>query len=88
VEEIVFGTIKIHDMEQCRDMLRNTVCFKEGDILINDRGFLLREMTNDLKTRRKVDTYLPARENMTIFQDAVQMAKTSGKWKKASQQEA
>lgn len=81
VEEIVFGTIKTHDMEQCRDMLRNTVCFKEGDILINDRGFLSREMTNDLKTRRKVDTYLPARENMTIFQDAVQMAKTSGKWK-------
>lgn len=82
VEEIVFGTIKTHDMEQCREMLRNTVCFKEGDILINDRGFLSREMTNDLKTRRKVDTYLPARENMTIFQDAVQLAKSSGKWKK------
>lgn len=82
VEEIVFGTIKTHDMEQCREMLRNTACLKEGDILINDRGFLSREMTNDLKTRRKVDTYLPARENMTIFQDAVQLAKSSGKWKK------
>lgn len=82
VEEIVFGTLKTHDMEQCREMLRNTACLKEGDILINDRGFLSREMTNDLKTRRKVDTYLPARENMTIFQDAVQLAKSSGKWKK------
>ena len=64
-EEIVFGTLKTHDMEQCREMLKNTSCFHENDILINDRGFLSREMTNYLKTERRVDTYIPARENMT-----------------------
>ena len=53
-EEIVFGTLKTHDMEQCREMLRNTPCFHENDILINDRGFLSREMINYLKTTRKV----------------------------------
>lgn len=57
-EEIVFGTLKTHDMEQCRQMLRNTPCLHENDILINDRGFLSREMANYLKTVRKVDTYL------------------------------
>ena len=82
VEEIVFGTLKTHDMEQCRQMLRDTSCFHEGDILINDRGFLSREMTNYLKTVRKVDTYIPARENMAIYQDAVQLAISSGKWQK------
>ncbi|MDE7202708.1 MAG: hypothetical protein K2O91_12595 [Lachnospiraceae bacterium] len=46
----------------------------ENDILINDRGFLSREMHNYLKNERKVDTYIPARENMTIFQTAVKLA--------------
>ena len=79
VEEAVFSTLKTHDMEQCRQMLRNTSCFHENDILINDRGFLSREMTNYLKTVRKVDTYIPVRENMSIYQDAVKLAATSGK---------
>lgn len=81
-EEIVFGTLKTHDMEQCREMLYHTSCFHENDILINDRGFLSREMTNYLKTIRKVDTYLPAKENMIIYQDAVKLASTNGKWQK------
>ena len=81
-EEIVFGTLKIHDMEQCREMLRNTPCFHENDILINDRGFLSREMINYLKTTRKVDTYIPAKKNMTLFQDAVNVAVSAGKWQK------
>lgn len=61
-EEIVFGTLKTHDMEQCKEMLRNTPCLRENDILINDRGFLSREMTNYLKNTRKVDTYIPAKK--------------------------
>jgi hypothetical protein len=81
-EEIVFGTLKTHDMEQCREMLKTTSHFHENDILINDREFLSREVTNYLKTVRKVDAYIPARENMTICQDAVKLAATSGKWQK------
>lgn len=81
-EEIVFGTLKTHDMEQCRQMLLNTPCFHENDILINDRGFLSREMMNYLKTVRKVDTYIPAKENMTLYQDAVKLAITNGNWQK------
>lgn len=34
VEEAVFGTLKTHDMEQCREMLKHTSCFHENDILI------------------------------------------------------
>ena len=60
-EEIVFGTLKTHDLEQCSKMLKNISCFHENDILINDRGFLSREMTNYLKIERKADTYIPAR---------------------------
>lgn len=81
-EEIVFGTLKTHDLELCREMLKNTSCLHENDILINDRGFLSRELTNYLKTERKVDTYIPARENMDIFKDAVSLAISNGKWQK------
>ena len=81
-EEITCGTFRIHDMEQCRKMLRSTPCFYENDILINDSGFLLGEMTNYLKTVQKVDIYLPARENMILFQDAVRLSVSSRKWQK------
>lgn len=69
-------------MEQCREMLRQTPCLRENDILINDRGFLSREMTNYLKNVRKVDTYIPAKKNMALYADAVQLSKTNGKWQK------
>ena len=39
-----------------------------------DGDILSREMTNYLKTERRVDTYIPARENMTVYQDAVRLA--------------
>lgn len=81
-EEVVFGTLKTHDLELCREMLKNTACFQEHDILINDRGFLSREMINYLKTVRKVDSYLPVRENMDIYQEAVKLAVAQGKWHK------
>ncbi len=82
VEEIIFDTLKIHDLELCREMLKNTPCFHENDILINDRGFLSRELTNYLKTERKVDIYIPAKKNMAIFEDAVSLAVSNGKWQK------
>ena len=81
-EEICFGSIQTHDLELCRDMLINTPCFQEGDILINDRGFLSRPIVNLLKNVRKVDSYVPARKGMAIYEDAVMIASREGKWQK------
>nr|OZC19698.1 transposase DDE domain protein [Sporomusa acidovorans DSM 3132] len=82
VEEIVLGSIQTNDLELCREMLKNTACLKEQDVLINDRGFLSRDMMNLLKTERCVDTYIPAKKNMILYQEAVSLAKLSGKWSK------
>ena len=82
IEEITFGGIKTHDMELCRNMLKNTPHFKEGDILINDRGFICRDMINYLKILKGVDTYIPAKKNMIIHSEAVCLAKAEGKWTK------
>lgn len=39
-------------------------------------------MADYLKTVRKVDTYIPVRENMKVCQDAVKLAIVNGKWQK------
>lgn len=82
VEEIVLDSIKPHDLELCRDMILKSKCFKNGDILINDRGFISRDVMNSLKLEKQVDTYIPAKKNMTIYEEAVKIALSENKWQK------
>jgi hypothetical protein len=80
IEEIRFGTMKDHDLELSRDMILNSPMLKPNDSLINDRGFLSRDVLNELKTRRFVDTYIPLRNNMIAYQDSVSIAKAENNW--------
>lgn len=80
IEEIHFGTASMHDLTLCENMLKNTRCFKDGDILINDRGFLSRTLINYLKTHRGVDTYVPLRHNMHAFEQSVFIATQQNDW--------
>lgn len=80
IEEIVFGTASIHDLALSEELIRTTKCFNHGDVLINDRGFLSRELLNYLKVERGVDSYVPLRKNMSAYHDAIGMAKLDNKW--------
>ena len=82
IEEIRFGTAAVHDLLLSEEMVKTTNCFNHGDILINDRGFLSRELINFLKTERGVDTYVPLRKNMTAFNEAVNIAKRENNWRR------
>ncbi|MBT9139300.1 MAG: hypothetical protein DDT31_01884 [Syntrophomonadaceae bacterium] len=82
LEEICFGTIKEHDLELSREMILKSTVLKPGDILINDRGFLSRDVINHLKLQRGVDTYIPLRKNMEAFEQAVSIAKEENDWQK------
>ncbi|MEJ8555174.1 transposase [Tepidibacter sp. Z1-5] len=82
IEEIEFGSIKTHDLELSRNLLLNTPHFKSGDILINDRGFISRDIINTLKIDKQVDIYVPAKKNMNIYDVAVSIAKEQDKWSK------
>ena len=82
IEEVCIGSIQTNDLELCRELLFETHCFQPGDILINDRGFISREMVNFLKLERGVDTFVPAKKSMTIYEDAVAIAKKENKWHK------
>ncbi|WP_297430703.1 transposase [Clostridium sp.] len=80
IEEIAFGSIKPHDLELSKELLLNSKVLREGDVIINDRGFISRNIINNLKNDKKVDTYIPAKKNMTIYEQAVMIAKSEGKW--------
>jgi len=81
IEEIRFGTASTHDLSLSEEMLKTSKCLKHGDILINDRGFLSRELINFLKSKKGVDTYVPLRHNMVAFEEAVSIAKQQNNWR-------
>jgi len=81
IEDIRFGTMKTHDLEVSRDMILNSPMLKSKDILINDRGFLSRDVLNALKTRRGVEPYIPLRNNMEAYREAVSIATAEKNWK-------
>ena len=80
IEEIRFGTMKDHDLTLSRDIILKSPVLKPGDVLINDRGFLSREVLNELKAKRLVDTYIPLRRDMDAYEQAVSLAREAGKW--------
>ena len=80
IEEIRFDTASMHDLTLSEEMLKTTKCFNKGDILINDRGFLSRDLINYLKTERCVDTYVPLKKNMWAFNEAINVAKLENNW--------
>lgn len=82
LEEICLGNIKEHDLKLSREMILKSNVLKPGDILINDRGFLSRDVINQLKLQRGVDTYIPLKKNMEAFEQAVSIAKEENNWHK------
>lgn len=82
IEQIEIGTMKTHDLTLSKDILLNSPALKPGDILIEDRGFISREIINHLKTEREVNTYIPVKKNMDIYKESVKIAKEQNKWVK------
>lgn len=80
IEEIRFGSINVHDLALSEEMLKTTPMLKPGDVLINDRGFISRELINYLKIHRGVDTYVPLKSNMDAYLQAVYGAQTQNDW--------
>lgn len=80
IEEIEFGAMNIHDLELSKNMLKTTKVFNPGDILIEDRGFLDRDLINYLKREKKIDVYVPLKSNMNAYKIAIQIAKEENKW--------
>jgi hypothetical protein len=56
------------------------VCWRKGDLLLEDRGFLDGEMLPYVKQERKADAIHPLRANMAATIDAIAVAEMEKKW--------
>ncbi|MFW5981194.1 MAG: transposase [bacterium] len=74
IEQIEMGTMKTHDLTLSKNILYNSPALHPGDIVIEDRGFISRGVLNYLKIERKVDTYIPVKKNMELYEEAIKLA--------------
>jgi hypothetical protein len=81
IEDLEWGQIQMHDLNLSKRIITQSEVLKENDVIIQDRGFISREMINYLKCVRGVDVYIPVKKEMNIYTEAVAIAKAEGNWK-------
>lgn len=81
IEEITMSTAKEHDFSMSKDSILNSKYLKEGDYLLEDRGFLDIDQFKKLN-KKGIFVITPAKKNMEIYINAVEMAKKQNNWKK------
>lgn len=79
VEEICMSTAKDHDFQMSKDMVSNSKYLKEGDYLLEDRGFLDIDLFKELN-KKKINIIIPVKKNMEIYDVAVKSAKDKNSW--------
>ena len=79
IEEICMSTAKTHDFNMSKDMILNSSYLKEGDYLLEDRGFLDIDLFKELN-RKGIKVIIPTKKNMEIYINAVETAKQNNNW--------
>lgn len=80
ITQVGVGQIETHDAKLCEPLLKNCTIFREGDLLLEDRGFLDGAMITYLKRDCGVDVIVPLRHGMDSYNEAVRLAQMEGKW--------
>lgn len=81
IEEICMSTAKEHDFNMSKEMILKSTYLKEGDYLLEDRGFLDIDHFKKLN-KKKINVIIPVKKNMEIFINAVESAKIDNNWTK------
>ena len=81
IEEICMSTAKKHDLDMSKEMILNTKYLKEGDYLLEDRGFL-DILTFRKLVEKKINTIIPLKKNMEIYKAAKDEAVSKNEWQK------
>jgi len=79
IEEIALGGIKESDLKLSSFIIESKY-LKDGDILIEDKGFIDGETISRLKLEKNVDVFIPAKKSMNIYKEAVKIAMKEDKW--------
>jgi hypothetical protein len=82
ITQAVVGQIQTHDSRLCGPLVRETTVLRQGDLLLEDRGFLDGATLTHLKSQRGVDVIVPLRHDMSSYEEAVKLAELAGEWQK------
>ena len=82
ITQAVVGQIQTHDSKLCGPLVRAATVLREGDLLLEDRGFLDGAQLTHLKRGRGVDVIVPLRSEMSSSEEAVKLAEMAGKWQR------
>jgi len=80
ITQIGLCPIHVHDLPVCRLLFETAPVLRQGDLLLEDRGFVDGETITFLKQQRHVDVIVPLKSTMLSYQEAVQLAKLHDVW--------
>jgi hypothetical protein len=72
--------IQVHDLPACRLLFETAPVLREGDLLLEDRGFLDGETITFLKKQRHIDVIVPLKAKMLSYKEAVEIAALQNQW--------
>lgn len=82
ITQAIVGQIQTHDSRLCGSLARESRVLREGDLLLEDRGFLDGAQITYLRGERGVDVIVPLRCDMASYEEAVKLAEMAGEWRK------
>jgi hypothetical protein len=72
--------IQVHDLPLCRLFFETAPVLRQGDLVLEDRGFIDGETITFLQQQRQVDVIVPLQSTMLSYQEAVQLANLQETW--------
>src|SRR4030095_13105064 len=72
ITQVGLCPIQVHDLPLCRLFFETASVLRQGDLVLEDRGFVDGETITFLKQQRHVDVIVPLKSTMVAHQEAVQ----------------
>ena len=80
ISQVGLCPIQVHDLPLCRLFFETASVLRQGDLLLEDRGFLDGETITFLKQQRHIDVIVPLKSTMLSYKEAVQLAELQDAW--------
>jgi hypothetical protein len=80
ITQVGLCPIHVHDLPVCRLFFETAPVLRQGDLLLEDRGFVDGETITLLKQQRQVDVIVPLKSTMLSYTEAVQLAELQEEW--------
>jgi len=80
ITQVGLCPIQVHDLPVGRLFFETAPVLRQGDLLLEDRGFVDGETMTRLKQQRHVDVIVPLKSTMLSYTEAVQLAELQDAW--------